>query len=302
MSAALIIMAAGLGSRYGGNKQTEGIGPNNEMLMEYSLFDAVRAGFDTFVFVIKADMQPLIEKLCGNLLQSKQNITVHYAIQDFTSIPSFYTIPSGRVKPFGTVHAVLCAKEYITTPFAVINADDYYGVSAYKTIYQHLQCMPESQASMVGYYLKNTVSEHGAVTRGVCSHRDGLLTAVTETYKIRPFADGTIRDTASSDLGVILDPLSLVSMNFWGFHPSIFPVMEKYFEDFLCNIGQDYLKAECLLPVMVDDLLKDKSLCVSILSTDDVWFGMTYPQDKPLVQEALKRLHDAGVYPVSLID
>jgi len=302
MSAALIIMAAGLGSRYGGNKQTEGIGPNNEMLMEYSLFDAVRAGFDTFVFVIKADMQPLIEKLCGNLLQSKQNITVHYAIQDFTSIPSFYTIPSGRVKPFGTVHAVLCAKEYITTPFAVINADDYYGVSAYKTIYQHLQCMPESQASMVGYYLKNTVSEHGAVTRGVCSHRDGLLTAVTETYKIRPFADGTIRDTASSDLGVILDPLSLVSMNFWGFHPSIFPVMEKYFEDFLRNIGQDYLKAECLLPVMVDDLLKDKSLCVSILSTDDVWFGMTYPQDKPLVQEALKRLHDAGVYPVSLID
>ena len=302
MSTTLVIMAAGLGSRYGGNKQTEGIGPNNEMLMEYSIFDAIRAGFSKFVFVIKPDMQTLIEKLCGELLKTQTGVQVYYAIQDFTSIPSFYTIPPERIKPFGTVHAVLCAEAFIDGPFAVINADDYYGVSAYTTMYAHLQDMPASQAAMVGYYLKNTVSEHGAVTRGVCSHKDGLLTSVTETYKIRPFADGTIRDTASSEDGVVLDPLSLVSMNFWGFRADILPAMRSYFETFLHGIENENIKAECLLPIMVDDMLKADQLSVNVLSTNDVWFGMTYPDDKPLVQQALKALHDCGVYPSTLIN
>lgn len=301
MSYSLVIMAAGLGSRYGGNKQTDGIGPNHEMLMEYSLFDALRAGYNKFVFVIKPDMQALIEALCGELLSKRNDIQVHYAIQDFTSLPAFYPVPPQRTKPFGTVHAVLCAEPYIQEPFTVINADDYYGVSAFRTMYAHLQTMPVGAAAMVGYYLKNTVSENGSVSRGVCSHADGLLTAVTETYKIRPFADGTIRDTHSSEEGVSLDPHSLVSMNFWGFHPDIFVQMRDYFHNFLQHLSPDEVKAECLLPLWVDEQLKNNTLSVSVLKTDDVWFGMTYPEDKPFVAQSLKALHDAGVYPAALI-
>ena len=162
--------------------------------------------------------------------------------------------------------------------------------------------MPASQAAMVGYYLRNTVSEHGTVTRGGCTHNAGKLTAVHETYKIRPFSDGTIRDTSSSEDGVLLDPHSLVSMNFWGFCADIFPAMHSYFEAFLRNIEEGNIKAECLLPIMVDALLKSKQLSVNVLATEDVWFGMTYPEDKPLVQQALKNLHLCGTYPAALIN
>ncbi len=306
MKTTLVIMAAGLGSRYGGNKQTEGIGPNHEMLMEYSIFDAVRAGFSKFVFVIKPEMQPLIEALCGELVKSCKTpdgeaVSVFYALQDFSSLPSGYTVPQGRVKPFGTVHAVLCAQPYVQEPFAVVNADDYYGVDAFVSMNRCLQALSDGEAAMVGYYLKNTVSENGTVTRGICSHQDGLLTRVTETYKIQPFADGTIRDTASSADGVVLDPEALVSMNFWGYLPSIFDAMNAYFSDFLSHAAPDNIKAECLLPVMVDDLMKKNALRVHVLSTTATWFGITYPQDKPFVQAALKKLHDTGIYPATLL-
>ena len=305
MKTALVIMAAGLGSRYGGNKQTEGIGPNHEMLMEYSIFDAVRAGFSKFVFVIKPDMKPLIETLCGDLVASCKDqdgnpVEVCYAFQDFSSVPSFYQIPADRTKPFGTVHAVLCAEKYINEPFAVVNADDYYGVDGFATMYQCLQGLKDGEAAMVGYYLKNTVSENGTVTRGVCSQENGMLTKVTETFKIQPFADGTIRDTATSEEGVILDPNALVSMNFWGFVPSVFQQMEAYFDAFLRNLTPADIKAECLLPIMVDDLMRKKEMVVHVLSTNATWFGITYPQDKPYVQQELKKLHDQGVYPPSL--
>ena len=305
MKTALVIMAAGLGSRYGGNKQTEGIGPNHEMLMEYSIFDAVRAGFSKFVFVIKPDMKPLIETLCGDLVASCKDqdgnpVEVCYAFQDFSSVPSFYQIPADRTKPFGTVHAVLCAEKYINEPFAVVNADDYYGVDGFATMYQCLQGLKDGEAAMVGYYLKNTVSENGTVTRGVCSQENGLLTKVTETFKIQPFADGTIRDTATSEEGVILDPNALVSMNFWGFVPGVFKQMEAYFDAFLRGLAPDAIKAECLLPIMVDDLMRKKEMIVRVLSTNATWFGITYPQDKPYVQQELKKLHDQGVYPPSL--
>ena len=306
MSATLVIMAAGLGSRYGGNKQTEGMGPNNEILMEYSIFDAVRAGFDKVVFIIKSDMQPLMEKLCGELVRSCKTLSgvplsVCYAIQDYSSVPSFYAIPEERTKPFGTVHAVLCAKEYVNEPFAVINADDYYGVDAYAAMYDCLATLPQNEASMVGYYLKNTVSENGTVTRGVCSCDKALLTKVTETYKIKPYPDGTIRDASAGGDGVILDPNALVSMNFWGFTPSIFEPMAAYFEAFLQNIAPGDLKAECLLPIMVDSMMKNNGLKVHVLSTNAVWFGVTYPQDKPYVMTELKKLHEAGIYPASLL-
>ena len=305
MKTTLVIMAAGLGSRYGGNKQTEGIGPNHEMLMEYSIFDAVRAGFSKFVFVIKPDMQSLIEALCGDLVASCKDqegkpVEVCYAFQDFSTVPSFYQIPKDRTKPFGTVHAVLCAEKYINEPFAVVNADDYYGVDGFATMYQCLQGLKDGEAAMVGYYLKNTVSENGTVTRGVCSQENGLLTKVTETFKIQPFADGTIRDTATSEEGVILDPNALVSMNFWGFVPGVFKQMEAYFDAFLRGLAPDAIKAECLLPIMVDDLMRKKEMIVHVLSTNATWFGITYPQDKPYVQQELKKLHDQGVYPPSL--
>ena len=305
MKTTLVIMAAGLGSRYGGNKQTEGIGPNHEMLMEYSIFDAVRAGFSKFVFVIKPDMKPLIEKLCGGLVSSCKDkegnpVEVCYATQDFSSIPAFYTVPAERTKPFGTVHAVMCAEKYVQEPFAVVNADDYYGVDAYSSMRECLLTLQEGEAAMVGYYLKNTVSKNGTVTRGVCSHEGGFLTKVTETFKIMPFADGTIRDTASSEEGVVLDPNALVSMNFWGYLPSIFKSMNAYFDAFLKNIQPGDIKAECLLPIMVDDMMRAHALRVRVLSTNATWFGITYPQDKPYVQEELKKLHDQGVYPPSL--
>lgn len=306
MKTTLVIMAAGLGSRYGGNKQTEGIGPNHEMLMEYSIFDAVRAGFSKFVFVIKPDMHALIEALCGKLLSTCKDangdpVEIYYAIQDFASVPSFYTIPSDRVKPFGTVHAVLCAEKYVQEPFAIVNADDYYGVDAYAFMNERLHSLQDGEAAMVGYYLKNTVSENGTVTRGVCDSENGMLKSVTETFKIRPFADGTIRDTSASEEGVLLDPNALVSMNFWGCLPSIFPAMKAYFDAFLRNIEDGNIKAECLLPIMVDDMMKENKLSVHVLSTNAVWFGITYPQDKAYVQEELKKLHDNGVYPAALI-
>jgi len=301
MKTTLVIMAAGLGSRYGGNKQTEGIGPNHEMLMEYSLYDALRAGFDKFIFVIKPDMQQLIETLCGELLQTHPEVEVHYAIQDFSSVPSFYQVPASRTKPFGTVHAVLCATKYINEPFAVINADDFYGADAYASMCQYLQSSIDGEASMVAYYLKNTVSANGAVTRGVCKGENGILHSITETFKILPFPDGTIRDTSKCVEGEHLDVNALVSMNFWGFHPSIAQALQSYFDAFLHAIPAEDIKAECLLPVMVDTLMQQQKLTVRILSTDAVWFGMTYPADKPFVQQSLKALHDNGTYPETLI-
>ena len=306
MSTTLVIMAAGLGSRYGGNKQTEGIGPNHEMLMEYSLFDAVRAGFDKAVFIIKPEMEPLIEALCGELVRSCRTksgraLEVHYAVQDFTSLPSFYAVPAGRVKPFGTVHAALCARPYVNEPFAIINADDYYGVDAFAVMHDCLSALPANEAAMVGYRLKNTVSEYGSVTRGVCTLKKGQLAGIKETYKITLFPDGTIRDTATDSAGVLLPPDALVSMNFWGYLPTIFDDMQSAFDDFLHTFAPDDIKSEYVLPSMMDQLMHAGKLRVRVLSTNAVWFGMTYQQDKPLVQQSLLKLHEQGVYPPTLL-
>ena len=305
MKAALIIMAAGLGSRYGGNKQTDGVGPNGEILMEYGVYDAVRAGFDKIVFIIKPDMLALMKRLCGDMaarLRTPEGtpVEVCYAFQDFSSVPDFYRIPPERTKPFGTTHAVLCTREFVREPFCVINADDYYGVDAYRTIYEELQRLPpQGAATMVGYLLKNTVTKYGTVSRGVCHVRDGYLTDIHETLKIRLREDGTIGD---EDSGVLLEPDTVVSMNFWGFMPSIFPALRKYFEDFLRGLPADAVKAECLLPVMVGEELKAGRMTVSVLSSKDKWFGMTYHEDRALVAEDLQKLHAAGIYPTSLRD
>lgn len=299
MGAMLLIMAAGMGSRYGGNKQVDGLGPNGEILMEYSIYDAIRAGFDKVVFVIKPGMKETLASICGDRIAKK--VKVDYAFQDFSSVPSFYHIPEERTKPFGTVHAVLVARDYIDQPFAVINADDYYGVSAFSTIYEKLQTLaPEGEATMVGYQLQNTVSKNGTVSRGVCHAVNGNLDKVVETLKIKLCENGEIRDIGAGEPGELLDPLAPVSMNFWGFTPWIFGKLEEYFATFLKGLAPDAIKAECLLPVFVDKLMHEGELTVPMLTTDAVWFGVTYKEDKPFVQAELRKLHESGVYPASL--
>lgn len=301
MGATLLVMAAGMGSRYGGNKQVDGIGPNGEILMEYSIYDAIRAGFDHVVFVIKPGMKEIVASICGDRIAHQ--VKVDYVYQDFSSVPSFYKIPEERTKPFGTVHAVLVARDVINQPFAVLNADDYYGVSAFKTAYDKLQQLkPEGEATMVSYQLKNTVSKNGTVSRGVCTAKDGNLDKVVETLKIKLCDNGEIRDIDKGEPGELLDPMSPVSMNFWGFTPWIFGKLEEYFENFLKGLAPDAIKAECLLPVCVDTLMHSGELTVPMLNTDAVWFGVTYKEDKPTVQQELRKLHESGVYPASLHD
>ena len=304
MHATLVVMAAGMGSRYGGDKQVDGVGPHGEILMNYGVYDAARAGFDKVVFVIKPEIRELIQRLAGDALETLRTpdgrkVEFCYAEQTFDSVPDFYRISAERTKPFGTTHAVLCARELVHEPFCVINADDYYGVDAYRTIYQALQTLPAAgEAAMVGYLLKNTVTKYGTVSRGVCHTADGKLTDIRETLKIQLFPDGSIADVAEG-VRHELDGDSVVSMNFWGFAPSVFDAMERYFHDFLRRVGDDP-KAECLLPTMVGDMMDRGELSVSVLESHDQWFGMTYHEDRPRVAAALQKLHDAGVYPDKL--
>ena len=244
-------------------------------------------------------MKETLASICGDRIAKK--VKVDYAFQDFSSVPSFYHIPEERTKPFGTVHAVLVARDYIDQPFAVINADDYYGVSAFSTIYEKLQTLaPEGEATMVGYQLQNTVSKNGTVSRGVCHAVNGNLDKVVETLKIKLCENGEIRDIGAGEPGELLDPLAPVSMNFWGFTPWIFGKLEEYFATFLKGLAPDAIKAECLLPVFVDKLMHEGELTVPMLTTDAVWFGVTYKEDKPFVQAELRKLHESGVYPASL--
>lgn len=306
MSTTLVIMAAGMGSRYGGNKQVDGVGPHGEILMEYAIYDAVRAGFDKIVFLIKPEILELVKKLCGDdvtRLKTKdgRQVQVAYAFQTFDSVPDFYHVPAERTKPFGTCHAVLSTKGATEGPFCVINADDYYGVDAYRTMYEHLQTMPDKQAAMVGYLLKNTVTEHGTVARGVCHVKDDRLTGVKENLKIQLFPDGSIANM-ENDVRADLAPETVVSMNLWGFTQGIYEELEKYWIDFLHGLSPEDSKSECLLPNMVGDLIDSGKIGVSVLHSKDRWFGMTYKEDRAAVAEELKKLHAQGVYPENLYE
>ena len=292
MKTTLLIMAAGLGSRYGGDKQVDGIGPHGEILMQYSIYDALGAGFDKLVFVIKPQHRALIEGFCDGISGAE----IEFVYQDFSSLPEFYKVPSDRVKPFGTVHAVLCAKGVINEPFAVINADDYYGKEAFSVMRSSLVSLGEGKATMVAYKLKNTVSLNGGVTRGVCDVENGVLKGVTETYSIRVDEKGTISD---SD-GAILDGNSLVSMNMWGFRSDIFNFLEEEFCRFLKALTPEEIKKEYALPTFVDNMIKSEKLSVGVLSTDSAWFGVTYKEDKAYVMNALLKMHESGAYPEKL--
>ena len=299
---ALVIMAAGIGSRFGGGiKQLEPVGPMGEIIMDYSIHDAIAAGFDKIVFIIRRDMAEDFRHVIGNRIEAvcaELGIEVAYAFQELEDVPQGVQVPAGRTKPFGTAHAVLCARPYLSEPFCVINADDYYGIDAYRTIYNALVKLPEAgKATMVGYLLKNTASLHGTVSRGVCQVEDGKLRSIREALKVQLYPDGTLKDLAE-DLD--LSPETVVSMNFWGFAPSIFPALRDYFANFLRTEAGDNIKAECLLPVMVGDQLKRGALEVSVLHSADKWFGMTYHEDRQVVAEELRKLHDSGAYPESL--
>ncbi len=303
MKLSLVIMAAGLGSRYGGNKQVDGLGPHGEILMEYSIHDALRAGFGKIVFIIKPEMREMMERLCGYLTRRTaldgSPVEVEYVFQDFSSIPDFYPIPEGRTRPFGTVHALLCAADVVREPCCVINADDFYGLDAYQTMAQTLRRLPkEGHARRVLFRSKNTASLHGTVTRGICALRDGYLGGVQETRKIQLYTDGTLRDLEKDRP---LDPDAVVSMNFWGFAPSIFPLLRQDFQNFLRSAGDD-ARAERLLPEMVDRQIREGGLKVFVLPSSGQWFGMTYRQDRQAVAQALKQLHERGEYPESLRD
>lgn len=288
----LLIMAAGLGSRYGGDKQIDGLGPHGEILMQYSIYDAIRAGFEKIVFVIKPEHREMMERIC----QSIRGAEIAFAYQDFSSIPEVYRVPEERVKPFGTVHAVLCAADVIHEPFAVLNADDFYGAEAFSIMQDALLSLRSGEAAMVAYRLKNTVSRNGAVTRGVCHVENGELKKVTETYRIAVDEFGKIVDDSAGEL----DGEVPVSMNLWGFLPEMMDSLRVSFEDFLTHIADGDLKAEYALPTAVDQMLTAQTLRVSVLTTDAVWFGVTYREDRDSVAAELARLHEEKVYPNKL--
>lgn len=301
MNKTLVIMAAGLGSRYGGVKQMDGVGPNGEILMEYAIYDALRAGFDSIVMIIKPNMLNDVKERCGDKIEKTMGIKIEYAFQSPDRFTEKKPTLAQRTKPLGTVHAVICAKELIKGPFAVINADDYYGADALGVIAPELEKLQgAADATMVAYRLKNTVSEFGTVTRGVCAEANGYLSSVTETYKIKLFPDGTIKDTSLYEDGPVLSPDSLVSMNMWGFSAEALDVMERYFAEFVEKVAEDDNKSECLLPIMVGELIESGKMKVSVLSSADRWFGLTYKEDKPGVEEALLDLHRKTIYPTPL--
>ena len=303
MKTTLVIMAAGLGSRYGGDKQTDAIGPGGQRLMEYSIYDAVRAGFRKVVLIIKPEMRDNMEAMIGNRLRAfrlpdGEGVELAWAYQDFSSIPSFYRIPADRVKPFGTGHALLCAREAVSEPFCVINADDYYGPDAYRVMREALVRFPaEGRAAMVGYILKNTLSLGGTVSRGICEVENGLLRGVTERLTIGTAEDGSLKDFQTD---TPLSPTDVVSMNLWGFAPSFFDALDREFTDFLRNRAGDNPKAECQLPVVVNREMEAGRLEVSVLRSDAVWFGVTYREDREHVASELRRLHQEGLYPENL--
>jgi len=297
MKTSLVIMAAGIGSRFGGGiKQLQPVGPQGEIIMDYSVHDAVEAGFNDIIFVIRKDIEKDFREIIGDRISAAcaaRGVTVSYAFQDLRDLPSPFTLPEGRTKPWGTGQAVLACADLLSGPFAVINADDYYGKEGFKTIYDFITAEPENDGlnlCMAGFVLQKTVSLNGSVTRGICAMDENhYLSSLHETHNI--VTDGV---TISAD-GKELDPDALVSMNMWGLPASFVPVLQKGFVDFLGNLANP-LKDEYLLPILIGELLKEGKLTVKVLQTKDEWFGMTYKEDIPVVIEAFKRLYEEGQY------
>lgn len=299
-----MVLAAGMGSRYGGLKQMDPVGPDGEVIIDYSVYDAMKAGFKKVVFIIKREMENDFREIIGNKIA--KYIEVSYVFQQLEDVPAGYAVPEGRVKPWGTTHAVLAAKGEVDGPFAVINADDYYGPEAYRVLYEFLSQPPAGDGkehfAMVGYLIENTVTDKGSVARGVCeADENGYLKSIVERLKIEKTEAGA---RFTEDDGATWQDLpsgTLVSMNFWGLDPAFLQSAEEGFPVFLDkNLPENPMKCEYLLPTTVDGLIKADKADVKVLKSHDVWYGVTYKEDKPGVVAAIAEKHNKGQYPTPL--
>ena len=304
MKTTLVIMAAGIGSRFGGGiKQLAPVGPNGEIIMDYSIYDALEAGFDKVVFIIRRDLEKDFREIIGNRIE--KICEVAYAFQENDNLPGGFVTPAERKKPWGTGHAILSCKGIVDTPFVVINADDYYGKEAFVRVHEYL-VSEEAQKNpfnfcMAGFILKNTLSDNGGVTRGICKvDENDMLVDVVETSEITKMPDGAGVPDENGNL-VPVDPDCYVSMNFWGLTPAFIDELEEDFIKFLGTVKEGDLKAEYLLPTIIDDMIKVGKASVKLLETNDKWFGVTYKEDAPVVIESFKKLIEAGVYPEKLM-
>ncbi len=303
MKTSLVIMAAGIGSRFGGGiKQLAPVGPNGEIIMDYSIHDALEAGFNKVVFIIRRDLEKDFKQIIGNRIEKL--CEVEYAYQQLDDIPEGFTVPEGRAKPWGTGQAILCCKDVVSEPFVIINADDYYGKEAFVKVHDYLVNAKNTDVlnwCMAGFILKNTLSENGGVSRGVCvADSEGNLTDINETHNI------VIRNGAAIDNGdgtyTKIDENSHVSMNMWGVTPDIFDILEKGFKEFLSGLTEADIKKEYLLPDICDTLIKTGKAKIKLLETADKWFGVTYAEDKQYVMDSFKKLIAEGVYKEKLFD
>lgn len=297
---ALVIMAAGIGSRFGGGiKQLEPVGPNGEIIMDYSIHDAMEAGFNKVIFIIRRDLEKDFKEIIGHRIEKL--LPVEYAYQELEDLPAGYEVTPGRTKPWGTGQAVLSMKGMVDGPFLVINADDYYGREGFRRIHDYMAEHMDSQSEiydicMGGFVLSNTLSDNGTVTRGVCQvDEEGYLTNVTETYNIQMKEDG-LHATDESGAPVTISPSQPVSMNMWGLPASFVQELEKGFPVFLDNLKEGDIKSEYLLPKIINNLVQNKKARVTVLDTPDKWFGVTYREDKQAVTDAIRGLIESGVY------
>jgi UTP-glucose-1-phosphate uridylyltransferase len=296
----LLIIAAGMGSRYGGLKQIDPVGPNGEIIIDYSIYDAIKAGFKKIVFIIRRHFEDAFREKIGNKLNGI--VETAYAYQELDKCLGNFSLPQNREKPWGTGHAILVAKDVIKEPFAVINADDYYGPNSFREMHNYLSlpsCISSNHYAMVGFILRNTLSEYGFVARGVCDvNEEMLLQKVVERTKIKKVGDGAkfIEPDGSE---YMLKGDEIVSMNLWGFHPSIFTHLEKLFKEFLAKKGNEE-KSEFYIPFVVDELIRNKIISSKVLPTKDRWFGVTYKEDMLIARSCIKKLIDSGVYPEKL--
>lgn len=297
MKPTLVILAAGMGSRYGGLKQLDEVGPNGEAIIDYSLYDAIRAGFGKVVFIIRKDFEDAFKARFDQKLSGK--IEVEYVFQDLNDLPEGYTVPEGREKPWGTAHAIRSARNAVDTPFAAINADDFYGAEAYQTCADFLTSeVAENQFCMVGYRMDNTLSEHGSVSRGLCiTNEEGNLVDIDELTKISLKDGGIVYERNEQEHPLKGD--ETVSMNFWGFHPSLFAHLESGLVEFLDEKGKE-MKSEFFIPMYVDELIKANKTKVKVLTSSAHWFGVTYQEDKPMVKKQIQQLISDKKYPNNL--
>ena len=292
----LLVLAAGMGSRYGGLKQVDPVGPGGETIIDYSIFDALRAGFGRLVFVIRKDIEAQFREVVGSRFE--QRVPVDYVFQELDKLPAGFSVPEGRSKPWGTSHAILMAADAIKEPFAAINADDFYGRQSYELLAKHLTS-GTSDYAMVGFILRNTLSDFGSVARGICRvDAQQHLQSVVELTKIEKDGKGA-RDTGTDGQVTQLTGDEAVSMNMWGFTPALFPQLRSRFESFLKKNGGN-LKSECYIPSTVNELVTAGDARVKVLRTGDSWFGVTYREDRPRVVESIQKLIAGGAYPGKL--